>query len=477
MNRANLPARRSMTLVAGLLAALLQIAPPTWAQDAAKPPPPHALPSDAETATAIDAMLAPTFKAGEPGATVIVTRGGKVVYRKAFGMADVTAKTALKPEDVLRIGSLTKQFTAAAILLLAERGALSVNDPITQYLTDYPKRGEGVTIAHLLTHTSGIPSYTSAPDYAANMAKAVTVDEMISRFKDRPLNFKPGSQYEYSNSGYFLLGAIIEKVSGQRYADFVAKEIFIPLGLADTAYEGVERSPKRIVKGYLDATRDAMPLDMSQPYAAGSLISTVDDLAKWDAAISAGKLLKPETWKRAMQLTTLADGSVSRYGYGWGIRSVSGVHAIAHSGGINGFLSYAIRVPEHGVYVAVLTNRSSPASSSATPAFIAERAAAIAIGKPIVEPKAIAMAPEAFDRYAGSYALAPGVTMTVWREAGTFFAQATGQGRVEIAPESEVLFFARTVDAKLRFETDADGKVARLVLLQGGRETKAPRNP
>lgn len=535
----------------------------------------NSAPSEAALAQVIESALAPHFKADEPGATVIVTRAGKTLYRKAFGLADAAGKTPLKPDDVLRIGSLTKQFTAVATLILVERGQINLDDPITKHLKDYPKLAEGVTIEHLLNHTSGIPSYTGAPDYLKFMTKAVTVDEMIARFKDLPLEFKPGTQWRYNNSGYFLLGAIIERVSGMPYAQFVAKEIFVPLGMNDTAYEGFERSAKRIVKGYSNARDEAQPLHMSQPYAAGSLISTVDDLAKWDAAVSSGKLLKSDTWKRAFTAATLTNGSKTTYGYGWGVRPVNGMDALLHSGGINGFVSYAVHIPGAKVYAAMLSNRMSGNPGSAAPAYLTEKIAAIAAGKPFpdwkavtldaatldrhigiykiddktsrlvtregnqlfvqrtgstkgpvqaasanvffipnsfttftfetdaagetthltvdqaagrdrsprvskalpAEKRAIAMSAETFDRYVGVYTLVPGVTMTVSRESEKFLTQVTGQGKVEIAPETETLFFAKGVDAQLRFEKDGEGKVTRLVILQAGRETPGKREP
>ena len=528
--------------------------------------------TDTALARSIEATLAPHFKADEPGATVIVTRDGKTLYRNAFGLSDVEKKTPLKPDDVLRIGSLTKQFTAVAILMLADQGKLRVSDPTTKHMADYPKAGDPVTIEHLLTHTSGVPSYT-APEYRMSMTKAVSVDEMIDRFKDQPLKFTPGSRWDYSNSGYFLLGAIIERVSGMRYADFMAKNIFDPLGMKDSAYEGFERSGKKRVEGYADKTRVAPPLHMSQPYAAGSLLSTVDDLAKWDAAIAAGKLLKPETWKLAFAPHTLTDGTKAVYGYGWEIRKLQGQDSMAHSGGINGFSSYGVRVPATKVYVAMLFNRDG--GGGASPAYLSEKIAAIAMGKPYKDLQAITLdnaaldkhigiykldektdrvvtregnqlfiqrtaggkapilpasateffrpnsfttftfevdtngetthlvvnqvsgmdksprtsktppppkksvpfATAVFDQYVGVYTIVNDVTMTISRDGEKFFAQQTGQGSIEILAEAADKFFAVGVDAQIRFDRGMDGKVNQMVLLQGGREAPAKRNP
>ncbi|WP_267873649.1 serine hydrolase [Massilia sp. Se16.2.3] len=243
--------------------------------------------SQAALAASIDAPVTPYYKAGEPGATVIVVKDGKTILRKAYGMADAAGKKALTPDTVMRLGSITKQFTATAILLLAEEGKLSLEDDITRFFPDYPTHGKKITVEHLLTHTSGIQSYTGKPGYVAGMTQDMSVAAMIDGFKNDPLNFEPGADYRYNNSGYFLLGAIIEKVSGQPYATFLEQRIFTPLGMKDTAYEGHERGKAARAVGHTPADKGfapAAPLSMTQPYAAGALVSTVDDLARWDAA-------------------------------------------------------------------------------------------------------------------------------------------------------------------------------------------------
>ena len=429
--------------------------------------------TDAALAKTIETTLAPHFKADEPGATVIVTRDGKPIYRGAFGLANVEKKTPLMPDDVLRIGSITKQFTAVAILMLADQGKLSVSDPITKYLSDYPKTGDAVTIEHLLTHTSGVPSYTSSPEYGASMAKAVTVSEMINRFKDSPLNFTPGSKWEYSNSGYFLLGAIIERVAGMSYADFVAKNIFEPLGMKDSAYEGYERSRKKRVEGYANSIRVAPPLHMSQPYAAGSLLSSVDDLAKWDAAISAGKLLRQETWKRVFTAYDLIDGSKTVYGYGWEVRKLQGQDAMAHSGGINGFLSYGVRIPESKVYAAMLFNRGG--GGGASPTYLTDRIVAIAMGKPYKEMKAITLDSAALDKHIGIYTLDEKTNRTVTREGNQLFIQRTGGGKSPISAASATEFFQPNSFTTFTFETDASGETTHLIVKQASGTDRSPR--
>jgi len=447
-----------------VFAALLVFSGAVHAQDAAN--------TDAAIAKSIEATLAPHFKADEPGATVIVTRDGKPIYRGAFGLADVEKKSPLKPDDVLRIGSLTKQFTAVAILMLADQGRLSVSDPVTKHLPDYPKTGDAVTIEHLLTHTSGVPSYTDSWKFRASMSKAVAVNEMIARFKDQPLKFTPGSKWEYSNSGYFLLGAIIERASGMSYSDFVAKNIFEPLGMKDSAYEGFERSGgKKRVEGYRNSTKVAPPLHMSQPYAAGSLLSSVDDLAKWDAAISAGKLLKPETWKRAFTANTLIDGNKTVYGYGWVVNKLQGQDSMAHGGAINGFVSYGVHIPESKVYVAMLLNRGG----GANPAYLSEKVAAIAMGKPHKEMKVITLDNAALDKHIGIYKLDEKTHRIVTRKGNQLFIQRTGGGKGTISAASATEFFLPNSFTTFTFETDASGETTHLVVSQASGTDKSPR--
>lgn len=334
-----------------IAAVLLSGLPPAAAQ--------HAAAASPALAVNLDAVLAPHFRLDAPGATVIVVKDGKILLRKAYGLADAAKGIPMTPETSLRLGSITKQFTAAAILLLLDEGKLSLSDPITRFFPDYPTQGKTITVEHLLTHTSGIASFTRKPDYVKNMANDMTVAGMIDSFKNDPPDFEPGSRYRYNNSGYFLLGAIIEKVSGRSYARFLEERIFVPLGMNATSYEGHERSPGPRAAGHTmveKAYGPARPLSMTQPYAAGSLVSNVDDLATWEAAIAGGKLLKPETWRKAFTPYPLASGEATTYGYGWHVGSFENAKMLSHGGGINGFRTHALRLPEHKLFVALLVN-------------------------------------------------------------------------------------------------------------------------
>lgn len=311
----------------------------------------QATPIHTRDARAIDALLAPYFNRDEPGATVIVTQGGKLILHKAYGLANLDANAEMTAEMVLRLGSISKQYTAVGIMILVDQGKLTIYDEITKYLPDYPTQGKKITIENLLTHTSGIKGYTSMPAFRSIMHTDMTVAARIDFFKNEPFEFEPGTHYTYRNSGYFLLGAIIEKVSGKPYADFVAQQIFEPLGMKDTAYEWRERNGHKRIEGYTRGNENhikkAAAISMTQPYSAGALVSTVDDLARWDAAITAGKPLKPATWTKMFTLYRLPNGDSTGYGYGWQIRTMQNHLAIEHDGGIPGFASGAMRLPDY----------------------------------------------------------------------------------------------------------------------------------
>lgn len=458
-------------LSAACVAALLLLQPSASFADTA----PAAAVADPALAARIDAAIAPYFKANAPGAAVIVTRDGKTVFRKAYGLADVARHVPMTPETTLRLGSITKQFTSTAIMMLADEGKLSTTDEITKYLPGYPTHGKKITIEHLLTHTSGIVSYTGKRQFYANMARDMSVAQMIDFFKDDPLDFEPGSQWRYNNSGYFLLGAIIEKVSGMSYAKFVEQRIFVPLGMAHTAYEGYERGPVARAVGHTGAFGRYKPsasLSMTQPYAAGSLVSTVDDLARWDQAVWSGKLLKAPSWQQAFRPAMLVGGAPTTYGYGWMLEKMQGEPIIGHGGAINGFRAYAYHVPAQNVYVAVLTNADSGIVQAEV---VANRAAAIAIGKPFRQFSAIKLDPKSLDAFAGVYKIDDKANRTFRAENGRLVMERSGRGSVVVQPFSETGFFIPDTLDYLEFGRDAGGAVTGLTYYQNGKVLVQPR--
>jgi D-alanyl-D-alanine carboxypeptidase len=423
----------------------------------------------------LHATLAPYFPPDAPGAAVIVVKDGKILLRTVYGMADTAQGVKMRPEMALRIGSMTKQFTATAILLLADEGKLSLQDEITKFLPDYPTQGKRITIEHLLTHTSGIVSYTGRPGYAQRAPQDTTVAAQIDSFKNEPLQFAPGTQYRYNNSGYYLLGAIIEKASGLPYHEFVAQRIFVPLGMTHTAYEGHERSKWPGAAGHSQLDQGfgpARPLGANQAYAGGALVSTVDDLARWDAAVGR-ELLAPATWQRAFASYRLADGKESNYGYGWELTLVQGEPAVGHSGATRGFRSYGLRLPGKGVYVAVLTNSDS---GTVVPDVVTRRAAAVAIGKPFPEFREVALDAAGLDAVAGAYTHEK-EPPRVFRRDGDYLAlQRPGRGPLVLKAMSPDTFFVPDTVDWFVFRRDAAGKITGVTYHQDGRALSHARS-
>ena len=312
----------------------------------------------------VDSALRPMFSSKEPGGAVIITDRGRVVFRKAYGLADLSRKIALKPEMVFRLGSITKQFTAVAVMLLEQDGKLSLQDDISRYFPEITPASVPTTIEHLLRQRSGLLSYTDVATFWPQRFTDVTPQEIIALFKDAPRKFEPGSQYQYSNSNYLLAGLIVERVSGSSYPDFLANRIFEPLGMTSTAYEGHERNGTKRVEGYFkpigEKWRKVQDISMTWPLGAGGLVSNVDDLAKWHNAITGGKLLSTDAWKRVFDVDP---SGLSPYGYGWVVQPVFGRRAYGHGGGIDGFRSVAFHFPDEDLYIAVLLNETGAAFS------------------------------------------------------------------------------------------------------------------
>jgi len=439
------------------------------------PRPGAAKPATAEAAT-IDQLFRAAVKADGPGVTVIVVRKGQVLHRAGYGLAHVELGVAAKPEHVFRIGSVTKQFTSAAVLMLVEEGKIALDDPITRFLPDYPTQGKTITVEHLLTHTSGIQSYTDMPKWRELLRRDLSLTELTDVFKNEPMQFAPGEKWRYNNSGYVLLGAIIEKAAGKPYAEFVKERIFTPLGMADTRYDVTGELIPRRAAGY-DQSRtgiaNAQFLSMTQPHAAGALVSTVDDLAKWDAALGAGKVVKPESLARAFTDYKLSSGNSSGYGYGWQIARYEGQAVQEHGGGIPGFRAHVLRIPSEGVYAAVLSNLAGPEPD---PQGLARRAAAIAIGKPLTNPAAVSLTGEQLEPFVGRYVTVAGTRHTVTRDGSRLFVQFGGGTRRELTPSGNDTFFEKDAFTRVRFQKDAAGKYVRLEIDNFGPQPAATRD-
>jgi CubicO group peptidase (beta-lactamase class C family) len=366
----------------------------------------------------------------------------------------------IQPDMVFELGSITKQFTATAILMLVERGQVSLADDVTKYLPDFPTHGKAITVEHLLTHTSGIPSYTGLPEWLPKMREDFTPRQIIDLFKDKPLEFEPGENWSYNNSGYILLGAIIEKVSGKSYEDFVEQQIFKPLGMTRSRYGNNSEIVPGRVEGYDkedSGYRRAAYLSLTQPYAAGSLMSTVDDLARWDEALLGASLLKPASLDRMFTPVNLRSGKNTSYAYGWAVGEYAGRKLIEHGGDINGFTTDILRVPEARLLVVILSNNTGKDTRP-----LAFEIAAKALGKAVEDWPVLALDGKAMDEYVGVYRFAgsnPAVTRTITQEGGKLFSQRSGSQKQEITPTAKDEFFFKEPGTRLRFRRDAQGKI------------------
>ena len=421
------------------------------------------MPKNTPLTQSIDALLSPVFQPADPGAAVIVTRKGRTIFRKGYGLANLELKVPIRPDMAFRIGSVTKQFTAVAVLMLVQEGKLALNADVTTYLPDYPTHGEKITIEHLLTHTSGIKSYTDMKEWLPLWRKDMSLEELVAIFKDQPMEFRPGERWAYNNSAFVLLGAVIEKVSGQSYAQFLTERIFQPLGMTHTQYDVTEKIIPGRVAGYnkgANGWENAPYLSMTQPHGAGALMSSVDDLARWDKALYTSKLVKRRLLKKAWTPSSLADGRSTQYGYGWGISPLSGKVFIEHGGGINGFICEALRMPEERIYVAILTNRTGMTDRLGT---LVLKIAFLTAGLPFPEVKPIEAGPELLASFQGVYQLSEKEDLVLAMHEGKLTAQRTGGSKDELFPISaSELCYQENPFTQIAILHSPDGKITGL---------------
>lgn len=328
-----------------------------------------------------DSLMSEVFKEDGPGAVALVVKDDKILYRKAFGLANLELGVKMKPEHVFRIGSNTKQFTASAILKLRDGGYLALDDDITNYVKDYPTHGHEITIRHLLTHTSGIKNLLEMKEFTVELKKKdFAPEELIEFFKFQPMDFRPGNKWKYSNSGYAILGHIIEILSGMPYEQYINDSFFKPLGMISSYHGSTSRIIKDRAYGYNkrdDEYINADFLSMTIPFAGGSLLSTVDDLYTWYKAVMEDKVISKQSRDEAHSPYTLTNGEITEYGYGWFIGTIQESPMIFHTGGINGFVTISIYLPEEKVFVAIFSN-----CNCNSPRDIGTKMATLAISKP-----------------------------------------------------------------------------------------------
>ena len=401
--------------------------------------------------------------------TVLVAKGDRLLINRGYGFADLEWNTPNAPDTRFRIASITKQFTAASILILQERGKLKVEAALKTYLPDTPPAWNDVTIFNLLTHTAGIPDFINLADFRNIQTSPQRPEQLIAKIRDKPLQFAPGSDRAYSNTGYLLLGLVIEKVSGESYAQFVKENLLEPAGMRDSGYDAHAAVIHHRASGYTygrDGFENAPYLDMSIPFAAGGLYSTTGDLLRWERALFGGKILSGASLE---QMTTPFR---QNYGLGLVIQKLDGDKIIDHSGSIEGFNTRLIHGERNDLVVVVLSNVSGPATNQ-----LADDLFKIVHGdkvEVISDRKVIHLTPATLERYAGYYEFPNGDLMRVWRDGDGLVTKRQGEPAVAIFPQTEHDFFARVVDVQITFE-EHGGAAAELVQHQNGKDHPAKR--
>ena len=409
----------------------------------------------------LDEYVQASFKVKEFNGTVLVMQKGKAIYKKSFGLADREWNIANTNDTKYRIGSVTKQFTAACILQLAEQGKLNLDDKLSKYIPDYPK-GDSITTHMLLNHTSGIKNYTDLPEFWPKAILPLSKDSMIALFKNKPLDFSPGSKWNYSNSGYFLLGVIVEKASGKKFDDYLLENVIKKAGLKNTGMDNLDSVLAYRAKGYSKnrpgVWEHAMPISMEGPYSAGAMYSTVDDLYTWIKALTANKIIS------AASLKKMTTPYMDKYGYGIGIDSLKTHSRISHSGGIPGFVSYLTFYPNDDVCVVAISNNSGNSSQ------LGVALASVMFDLPVqipYTPKAVKIDTTILDKYLGKY-MATGPIELI-KKNGKLYRHRDGAPDIELKPESNTRFFyADDSDRFIEFEVDKAATVTKAWFIGNG---------
>lgn len=381
---------------------------------------------------------------------VMVVQKGTTLYKKAFGLADREWNIPNTVETKFRIGSVTKQFTSVCILQLAEAGKLGLDDKLNKYIPDYPK-GDSITIHMLLSHTSGIKNYTSLPEFWPKAVLPLSEDSMIALFKNKPLDFTPGTEYNYSNSGYFLLGYIVEKAAGKIFPNYLNENVIKKAGLTNTGMDQLDSVLAFRAKGYsknrAGVWQHANYISMEAPFSAGAMYSTLDDLVKWTKALHTNKIINSTSKQKMMNPV------IDHYGYGLVIDSFKTHPRVWHNGGIPGFSSSLVYYPQDDLCVVAISNTGSSADK------ITAVFASIVYGLPVTipyNPKEIKIDPSILDKYTGKY-MATNPLELVKRD-NKMFRHAENGPDIELKPESTTRFFyADGSDRFIEFETDKSG--------------------
>lgn len=399
---------------------------------------------------------------------VLVAKHGRPVFSKGFGAANREWAVANTVDTRFLIGSITKQFTAAAIMRLVDEHKLALDDAVGKYVQDLPASWQTVTLRQLLQHSSGIPRYTALDAFDDTLIRLKhTPRQIIELVKDQPLEFVPGTQFRYDNTGYVLLGCVIEAASGLSYRDYLEQKLLKPLGLANTGYSDGRQILARAAQGYTDGAggvRREGPGDMSNTYAAGAMYASAGDLLAWQQKLTAGQVLGQDS-----TAAMFTDGG-HHYGLGWYVQQRFGHRVLEHGGSLGGFNSMLAYYPDDGLTVIVLGNLGDMDVVEG----IADGLARLALG---VAPahREVEVDPRSLSRIVGRYQLAPDVVLTVSRKGRQMSTRLTGQRELNIYPEGAHRYFLKAVDAQLEFDGADPARAGYVILHQNGQQMKAPR--
>jgi CubicO group peptidase (beta-lactamase class C family) len=432
----------------------------------------------------IDPLFSQIVQSNWPGAAVLAARDGKIIFDKGYGFAQVESQTTMTTDTRTRIGSITKQFTAAAIFKLAEARKLSIDDHVSKYIPDWP-RGNEVTLRHLLTHCSGIHNFTGKAGYYEHVTEPISLENLVASFENDPFDFNPGEKYSYDNSGYVLLGYIIEKVTGQSYASYLQKAFFDPLGMTNTGvyHKGLPTDGEAFGYSYTNgAVMRAPNWDMSKVAGAGAIYSTAHDLYRWNEALFNHRVLSDISLKTAftvgqLKLDDPTHPEVVGYGCGWTRDLLNGATEVSHGGELWGFGSYLLRLPDYKLTVIVLLN-CAPHLPDLQQWVLAREIARRLMGPDLPNDgnqKMFNIAPVDLARIVGKYTMGGGMVITVTTETNHAFAQITGRPRFEIFPKSDRSFFVPDGNAEATFVRNSDDRVVKAILKQSGDRIDAPK--
>ena len=405
--------------------------------------------------------------------SVAVEKNGKLLLNKGYGFANLEWDAPNSSTTKFRLGSLTKQFTAVAILLLEEQGFLNINDFINKYISEAPAAWKHIKIFNLLNHTHGIPNYTQLPEFSSITTFTKTPLEQIQLFIDKPLDFEPGTQYSYNNSGYVLLGHLIEILSEQSYGEFITDNIFKPLGMLSSGYDSHTQITPHRAAGYTKEKNhilNADYLDMSLPYAAGSLYSTTENLLKWTHALFEGELITDVSMKK---MTTPFK---ENYGFGVEIKKIDDIKVVIHTGLINGFNTALIFAPETKTTIIALSNLNTIGyvwDFGCLSQNIALKMLALTHNKKVVLPsekteQTVSLA--ILQQYVGVYDIKPGLMLVITLDNVALIAQFSNQEKIKLFTESDTIFYSKIPDMQITFLKNKEDTISHIRLWQSGHE-------